>query len=88
MKVIHDSLLVGDDTTTMHARVTNPHLSSHQQTMHLNTTSDASITKWLLYGSSHEAKPDLWNPDGNGWQLMNNKLELVMFERDAAPKKV
>ena len=36
---------------------------------------------------SHEAKPDLWNPDGNGWQLRNNRLEPVMFERDAAPKE-
>ncbi len=28
---------------------------------------------------SHEAKPDLWNPDGNGWQVRNMKLEPVMF---------
>ena len=37
---------------------------------------------------SHEAKPDLWNPDGNGWQLRNMRLESVMFERDTAPKEV
>ena len=41
-----------------------------------------------LYGSSLEAKPDLWNPDGNVWQLRNNRLEPVMFERDAVPKEV
>ena len=41
-----------------------------------------------IWTHSHEAKPDLWNPDGNGWQLRNNKLEPVMFERDAAPKEV
>ena len=28
---------------------------------------------------SNEAKPDLWNPDGNGWQVRNMKLEPVMF---------
>ena len=38
-------------STSMRARVTNLHLSSHQQTMPLNSTSDASITKWL-YGST------------------------------------
>ena len=37
---------------------------------------------------SHEAKPDLWNPHGNGWQLRNHKLEPVMFERDATTKEV
>ena len=37
---------------------------------------------------SHETKPGIWNPDGNGWQLRNNRLEPVMFERDAAPKEV
>ena len=37
---------------------------------------------------SHEAKPDLWNPDCNVWQLRNNKLQPVMLERDAAPKEV
>ena len=41
-----------------------------------------------IWTHSHEAKPDLWNSDGNGWQLRNNKLEPVMFERDAAPKEV
>ena len=35
---------------------------------------------------SHEAKPDLWNPDGNGWQLRNNKLEPVMF-KEMLPRK-
>ena len=40
-----------------------------------------------IWTHSHEATPDLWNPDGNGWQLRNNKLEPVMFERDAARKK-
>ena len=43
------------------------------------------VTIWI---HSHEAKSDLWNPDGNGWQLRNNRLEPVMFERDAAPKEV
>ena len=38
--------------------------------------------------NSHEAKPDLWNPDGNGWQLRTNRLDPVMFETDAAPKEV
>ena len=37
---------------------------------------------------SHEAKPDLWHPGGIGWQLRNNRLEPVMFERDGAPKEV
>ena len=38
---------------------------------------------------SHEAKPpDLGNPDSNGWQLRNNRLEPVMFKRDAATKEV
>ena len=37
---------------------------------------------------SHEARPVLWRPDGNGWQLRDNKLEPVMFEKDAAPKEV
>ena len=37
---------------------------------------------------SHEENPDLWNPDGNGWRERNNRLEPVMFERDAAPKEV
>ena len=38
------------------------------------------VSIWI---HSHEAKPDLWNPDSNGWQLRNNKLEP-----DAAPKEV
>ncbi len=42
------------------------------------------VAKWI---HSHEAKPGIWNPDGNGWQLRNNRLEPVMFERDAARKK-
>ena len=41
-----------------------------------------------IWTHSHEANPDLWNPDGNGWQLRNNRLQPVMFERDAAPKEV
>ena len=41
-----------------------------------------------IWTHSHEAKQDLWNSDGNGWQLRNNKLEPVMLERDAAPKEV
>ena len=36
--------------TTMHAKVTNLHLSSRQQMMPFNSTSDASITRWR-YGS-------------------------------------
>ena len=69
----------------MRARVTNMHISSHQHTMPLHSTPGASITKWL-YGAT-VTKPDLWNPDGNGWQLKNNSLEPAMFERDAARKK-
>ena len=44
--------------------------------------------KVAIWIHSHEANPDLWNSDGNGWQLRNNKLEHVMFERDAGPKEV
>ena len=73
---------------TMRARVTKLHLSSQQHTMPLNSTSHASITKWLIWIHSHAAKPDLWNADDNGWQLRNNRLEPVMFERDGAPKEV
>ena len=43
------------------------------------------VAKWI---HSHEAKPGIWNPDGIGLQLRNNRLEPVMFERDAAPKEV
>ena len=45
---------------------------------------DYQVAIWI---HSHEAKPDLWNPDGNGWQLRNMRLEPVMFERDAPRKK-
>lgn len=37
---------------------------------------------------SHIAKPVLWSPDGNGWQLRDNELEPVMFQKDAAPREV
>jgi len=43
------------------------------------------VETWI---HSHEANLVLWKPDGNGWQLRDNKLEPVMFEQDAAPKKV
>ena len=72
----------------MHARVTNLHLSSHQQTMPLNSTSDVVNYQVAIWIHSHEAKPDLWHPGGIGLQLRNNRLEPVMFERDGAPKEV
>ena len=37
---------------------------------------DYQVAIWI---HSHEAKPDLWNHDGNEWQLRNMKLEPVMF---------
>lgn len=41
-----------------------------------------------IWTNSHVAKPELWNPNGNGWQLKDNKLEPVLFQQDAAPKEV
>jgi len=41
-----------------------------------------------IWTHSHVAKPVLWNPDGNGWQVRDNKLEPVMFQKDAAPREV
>ena len=73
---------------TMHAKVTRLHHFSHPQMMHFNSTSDESITRWRFWVHSHEAKPVLWRPDGNGWQLKDNKLESVLFEKDAAPKEI
>ena len=45
---------------------------------------DYQVAIWI---HSPEAKPDLWNPDVNGWQLRNMRLEPVMFEGDAAPER-
>lgn len=43
------------------------------------------VAIWL---HSHVAKPILWKPDGNGWQLTENNLEPIMFKKEAAPKQV
>ena len=36
-----------------------------------------------IWVQSHVAKPVLWKPDGNGWNIRDNKLEPVLFEKEA-----
>ena len=46
---------------------------------------DYQVATWV---PSHEAKPVIWQPDGDGRLLRHNKLVPVMFENDAAPMEV
>ena len=43
-----------------------------------------------IWCRSHEAKPDLWGPNGNGWKMnpKSDHLEPVMYLSDAAPLEV
>ena len=43
-----------------------------------------------IWCRSHEAKPDLWGPNGNGWKMdpKSGHLEPVMYLSDAAPLEV
>ena len=42
-----------------------------------------------IWTKSHQAKPNIWNPEGNGWKRnQDGNLEPVMYEGEAAPLEV